>query len=231
MSDRPEQAPVYRLTASSPRTFALGRCSSAIPPLGFAPDRLVHKVMGTSGSNRPRDRPHRAPALGSAASNSPTLMVSQVFNKSIIPTSAFLLFCPAPPSAPAPRGEGSALAPLEPSLEALRGVGGWRGIRLVLGFLGSCERPVAYPFPSAPPRTVRATFKAQRLSSDPPLKRYAHPADFSFARMMARIASAFLITSTSAWSPSGSPDPLRHVSGFPALGLLWGLRRHRARAL
>ena len=30
--------------------------------------------------------------------------------------------------------------------------------------------------------------------------------------------------------PSGSPAPLRHVSGFPGFGLLWGLRRHRARA-
>jgi hypothetical protein len=29
---------------------------------------------------------------------------------------------------------------------------------------------------------------------------------------------------------SGPPVPLRHVSGFPGLGLLWGLRRPRARA-
>jgi hypothetical protein len=29
---------------------------------------------------------------------------------------------------------------------------------------------------------------------------------------------------------SDPPDPLRHVSGFPGLGLLWGLRRPGARA-
>src|SRR2546421_8394991 len=32
-------------------------------------------------------------------------------------------------------------------------------------------------------------------------------------------------------SCSGQPAPPRHVSGFPGLGLLWGLRRHGARAL
>jgi hypothetical protein len=30
---------------------------------------------------------------------------------------------------------------------------------------------------------------------------------------------------------SGPPDPLRHVPGFPWLGLLLGLRHHGARAL
>ena len=30
---------------------------------------------------------------------------------------------------------------------------------------------------------------------------------------------------------SGPPDLLRHVAGFPGLGLLSGLRRHGARAL
>src|SRR4051794_37345450 len=38
-------------------------------------------------------------------------------------------------------------------------------------------------------------------------------------------------TSTSTFLPSGSPVPLRHASGFPGLGLLWGLRHHGARAL
>jgi hypothetical protein len=38
-------------------------------------------------------------------------------------------------------------------------------------------------------------------------------------------------TSTFPVLPSGSPVPLRPVSGFPGLRLLWGLRHHGTRVL
>jgi hypothetical protein len=38
-------------------------------------------------------------------------------------------------------------------------------------------------------------------------------------------------TSTFPFLPSGSPVPLRPVSGFPGLRLLWGLRHHGTRVL
>src|SRR5438874_8113501 len=58
-----------------------------------------------------------------------------------------------------PRPPRSPLFPYTTLFRSCR-VGGWRGSRLVLGFLGPYGRPVARPFPSAPPRTVLATFKA-----------------------------------------------------------------------
>jgi len=74
-----------------------------------------------------------------------------------------------------------------------------------------------HPFSIRPPRTVLATFKA-----------HGSPVTLS-AGGKYRFGDSH--TSTYPFLPSGSPVPLRHVSSFPGLELLWGLRRHGARAL
>ena len=93
------------------------------------------------------------------------------------------------------------------------GMGGWRGSRFLPGFvyLSVCDRsdgqPASRPFPSAFPRTVLATFRGTRLSSD----RF-----HEFSILACRLPYSL---------PPDRPVPLRHVSGFPGLGLLRGLRR------
>src|SRR5262245_5848824 len=98
------------------------------------------------------------------------------------------------------------------------GMGGWRGSRFVPEFvyLPVCDRrdgqPASRPFPSAFPRTVRATLEAHGS----PVIRF-----HEFSLLACRLPYSL---------PPDRPVPLRHVSGFPGRGLLRGLRRLGARA-
>jgi len=68
------------------------------------------------------------------------------------------------------------------------------------------------PFPSAPHRTVLATFTAHGS----PVAGFQEVGSWHLAYLAPY---------------SGPPDPLRHVAGLPGLGLLSGLRRRGAHAL
>ena len=83
------------------------------------------------------------------------------------------------------------------------GIGGWRGSRFMPGFvyLSVCDRsdgqPASRSFPTAFPRTVRATFEAHGS----PVIRFQ-----KFSISACRLPCSL---------PPDRPVPLRHVSGFP----------------
>jgi hypothetical protein len=105
--------------------------------------------------------------------------------------------------------------PHRPRCAVQGGVGGWRGTRFAPEFVYSsvCFRsvgqPAASPFPSAPPRTVLATFRSTRLSSGFILDRWKHRPP-----MMDSIVSASRISHSSTCSPSATclPSPCDRLS-------------------
>jgi hypothetical protein len=100
-------------------------------------------------------------------------------------------------------------------------VGGWRGNGLCRG---SWDR-----MPSSDGEPGASLFHPP--PSEPDLQRFrvsGSPADL-FDNDEQRRFSVTHVAYLHELS-SGPPVPLRHVSGFPGLGLLWGLRRPRARA-
>ena len=111
------------------------------------------------------------------------------------------------------------VARFRPTAPDCGGMGGWRGSRFLPGFvyLSVCDRsdgqPTSRPFPTAFPRTVRATFEAH---GSPVIRSQ------KFSMLACRLPYSL---------PPDQPVPLRHVAGFPGPRLLRGLRRRRARAL